>query len=72
MGLPFPRPIDYYAGRVKTNNNMEKVKGWIAIRKEAKLEAEERRKVKEGKNLAKEIQEKRPSKKKEEIESVKK
>ncbi|KAB1223625.1 hypothetical protein CJ030_MR2G024079 [Morella rubra] len=76
MGLPFLRPSDYYAEMVKTDSHMEKVKGRLLAEKKKIEEAEGRRKAREGKRLAKEIQaqklKERAKQKREEIESVKK
>lgn len=76
MGLPFLRPADYYAEMVKTDDHMKKVKGQILAEKRKIEEAEERRKARESKKLAKEIQaqkqKERAKQKKEDIESVKK
>ncbi|EXB44287.1 hypothetical protein L484_012206 [Morus notabilis] len=76
MGLPFLRPSDYYAEMVKTDSHMEKVKGRLLAEKRNIEEAEERRKARESKRLAKEIQaqklKERAKQKKEDIESVKK
>ncbi|PON59963.1 Eukaryotic rRNA processing [Trema orientale] len=76
MGLPFLRPADYYAEMVKTDSHMEKVKGRLLVEKRRMEEADERKKAREAKKLAKEIQaqktKERNKQKKEEIESVKK
>lgn len=76
MGLPFLRPSDYYAEMVKTDVHMEKIKGRLLAEKRRMEEAEERRKARENKKLAKEIQaeklKERAKQKKEDIESVKK
>lgn len=76
MGLPFLRPADYYAEMVKTDAHMGKVKGRLLSEKKKIEEAEERRKARESKKLAKEIQaqkqKERAKQKKEDIESVKK
>ncbi|KAK7303318.1 hypothetical protein RJT34_14221 [Clitoria ternatea] len=76
MGLPFLRPADYYAEMVKTDNHMEKMKGRLLAEKRKMEEADERRKARESKRLAKEIQaqklKERAKQKKEDIESVKK
>lgn len=75
MGLPFLRPSDYYAEMVKTDTHMQKVKGRLLAEKKRTEEAEERRKARENKKLAKEIQvqkqRERAKQKKEDIESVK-
>lgn len=76
MGLPFLRPADYYAEMVKTDAHMEKVKRRLLSEQKEIEEAEERKKAREAKKLAKEIQvqktKERAKQKKEEIESVKK
>ncbi|EEF35935.1 probable rRNA-processing protein EBP2 homolog [Ricinus communis] len=76
MGLPFLRPSDYYAEMVKSDIHMEKVKGRLLAEKRNIEEAEERRKARESKRLAKEIQaqkqKERAAQKKMEIENVKK
>ncbi|XP_010532261.1 PREDICTED: probable rRNA-processing protein EBP2 homolog [Tarenaya hassleriana] len=76
MGLPFLRPSDYYAEMVKSDTHMEKVKARLLHEKKEIEEAEERRKARENKRLAKEIQaqklKERAKQKKEDIESVKK
>uniref|UniRef100_A0A5B7C576 Putative RRNA processing protein-related n=1 Tax=Davidia involucrata TaxID=16924 RepID=A0A5B7C576_DAVIN len=76
MRLPFLRPSDYYAEMVKTDVHMVKVKGRLLAEKRRIEEAEERRKAREGKKIAKEVQaqklKERAKQKKEEIESVKK
>ncbi|KAG8376514.1 hypothetical protein BUALT_Bualt09G0071300 [Buddleja alternifolia] len=75
MGLPFLRPSDYYAEMVKSDTHMEKVKGRLLAEKKRTEEADERRKSRENKKLAKEIQvqkqRERAKQKKDEIESVK-
>ncbi|KAF8028676.1 hypothetical protein BT93_E1353 [Corymbia citriodora subsp. variegata] len=76
MGLPFLRPSDYYAEMVKTDSHMEKVKGRLLAEKRQIEEAEERKKAREAKKLAKEVQaqkqKERAKQKKGEIEAVKK
>ncbi|PSR98715.1 RRNA-processing protein [Actinidia chinensis var. chinensis] len=76
MQLPFLRPSDYYAEMVKTDSHMVKVKGRLLAEKRKIEEAEERRKARESKKIAKEVQaqkiKERAKQKKEEIESVKK
>ena len=75
MGLPFLRPSDYYAEMVKSDSHMEKVKGRLLAEKKQIEEAEERRKAREAKRIAKEVQaqklKERAKQKKEGIESVK-
>ncbi|KAL3617643.1 rRNA-processing protein and EBNA1-binding protein ebp2 [Castilleja foliolosa] len=75
MGLPFLRPSDYYAEMVKSNTHMEKVKGRLLAEKKRTEEADKRRKSRENKKLAKEIeaqkQKERTKQKKDDIESVK-
>ncbi|WOL14787.1 putative rRNA-processing protein [Canna indica] len=76
MGIPFLRPVDYYAEMVKSDAHMLKVKGKLLVEKKKIEEAEERKKAREAKKLAKEVQaqktKERAKLKKEEIESVKK
>ncbi|KAL7594349.1 probable rRNA-processing protein EBP2 homolog [Lactuca sativa] len=76
MGLPFLRPTDYYAEMVKTDSHMEKIKGRLLSEKRRMEEAEERRKMRDNKKKAKEVQavkqKERVKQKKDEIESVKK
>ncbi|KAL2454926.1 putative rRNA-processing protein EBP2-like protein [Abeliophyllum distichum] len=76
IGLPFLRPSDYYAEMVKSDVHMEKLKSRLLSEKRNVEEAEERRKARENKKLAKEIQaeklKERSKQKKEDIESVKK
>ncbi|KDP26208.1 hypothetical protein JCGZ_22454 [Jatropha curcas] len=76
MGLPFLRPPDYYAEMVKSDAHMQKVKGRLLAEKKNIEESEERRKAREAKRLAKEVQaqklKERAMQKKMEIESVKK
>ncbi|KAE8709689.1 putative rRNA-processing protein EBP2-like protein [Hibiscus syriacus] len=76
MGLPFLRPPDYYAEMVKTDAHMQKVKGKLLAQKKQIEEAEERRKARESKRIAKEVQaeklKERAKQKKQEIEEVKK
>ncbi|KAJ9139977.1 hypothetical protein P3X46_030665 [Hevea brasiliensis] len=76
MGLPFLRPPDYYAEMVKSDAHMEKVKGRLLAEKRNIEESEERRKAREAKRLAKEVQtqklKERAMQKKMEIETVKK
>lgn len=76
MGLPFLRPSDYYAEMVKTDSHMEKVKSRLLAEKRNIEEAEERKKARESKKLAKEVQaqkqKERAKQKKDEIETVKK
>ncbi|CAK7337095.1 unnamed protein product [Dovyalis caffra] len=75
MGIPFLRPPDYYAEMVKSDTHMEKVKGRLLAEKRSIEEAEERRKARESKKLAKEVQLKkqkeRNAQKKTAIETVK-
>ncbi|KAA3458128.1 putative rRNA-processing protein EBP2-like protein [Gossypium australe] len=76
MKLPFLRPPDYYAEMVKTDAHMQKVKGRLLSQKRQIEEAEERRKAREAKKIAKEVQaekmKERAKQKKHEIEAVKK
>uniref|UniRef100_A0A2P2QML4 Uncharacterized protein MANES_06G137800 n=1 Tax=Rhizophora mucronata TaxID=61149 RepID=A0A2P2QML4_RHIMU len=76
MGLPFLRPPDYYAEMVKSDAHMGKVKGRLLVEKRKVEEAEERKKAREAKRIAKEVQaqkqKERAMQKKMEIESVKK
>lgn len=76
MGLPFLRPFDYYAEMVKSDAHMQKVKGRLLMEKKQIEEAEERRKAREAKRIAKQVQavkqKERAREKKEQIESVKK
>ncbi|KAJ8752843.1 hypothetical protein K2173_008578 [Erythroxylum novogranatense] len=76
MGLPFLRPPDYYAEMVKSDAHMEKVKSRLLAEKRNIEEAEERKKAREAKRIAKEVQsqklKERAAQKKMEIESVKK
>ncbi|KAF2311757.1 hypothetical protein GH714_026535 [Hevea brasiliensis] len=76
MGLPFLRPPDYYAEMVKSDAHMEKVKGRLLAEKRNIEESEERRKAREAKRLAKEVQtqklKERAMQKKMDIETVKK
>ncbi|KAE8726544.1 putative Translation initiation factor IF-2 [Hibiscus syriacus] len=76
MGLPFLRPSDYYAEMVKTDAHMQKVKGKLLAQKKQIEEAEERRKAREAKRIAKEVQaeklKERAKQKKQGIEEVKK
>ena len=75
-GTPFFRPPDYYAEMVKTDVHMLKVKGRLLDQKKKIEEAEERKKARESKKMAKEVQalklKERAKQKKEDIESVKK
>lgn len=72
----FLRPADYYAEMVKSDTHMEKVKGRLLAEKRRIEESEERRKARENKKLAKDVQaqkmKERTKQKKQEIESVKK
>ncbi|XP_065872163.1 probable rRNA-processing protein EBP2 homolog [Euphorbia lathyris] len=76
MGLPFLRPADYYAEMVKSDTHMEKIKGRLLAEKKNIEESEERRKAREAKKLAKEVQaqklKERSAQKKTEVEAVKK
>lgn len=76
MGLPFLRPSDYYAEMVKSDTHMEKVKSRLLHEKKQIEESEERRKSRDNKKLAKEVQsqkmKERAKQKKDDIESVKK
>ncbi|KAG9160571.1 hypothetical protein Leryth_020718 [Lithospermum erythrorhizon] len=76
MGLPFLRPSDYYAEMAKSDSHMEKVKGQLLAEKKRIEESEERRKARENKKIAKEVQaqktKERAKQKKDDIESVKK
>lgn len=76
MKVPFLRPSDYYAEMVKTDTHMVKVKSRLLAEKRKIEEAEERRKARDSKKIAKEVQAQktrdRAKQKKEEIESVKK
>jgi len=75
-GLPFLRPFDYYAEMVKSDAHMQKVKSRLLAEKKQIEEAEERRKAREAKRIAKQVQaekqKERAKEKKEQIESVKK
>ncbi|KAK6802397.1 hypothetical protein RDI58_000177 [Solanum bulbocastanum] len=75
-GEPFLRPSDYYAEMVKSDTHMEKVKGRLLAEKRRIEESEERRKARDNKKLAKDVQaqkmKERTMQKKQEIESVKK
>ncbi|ONK75495.1 uncharacterized protein A4U43_C03F17500 [Asparagus officinalis] len=75
LGLPFLRPPDYYAKMVKSDSHMLKIKGKRLEEKKIE-EAEERKKARESKIIAKEVQtqknKERAKRKKEDIESVKK
>ncbi|KAH7845406.1 hypothetical protein Vadar_001631 [Vaccinium darrowii] len=70
------RPPDYYADMVKSDSHMVKVKGRLLAEKRRIEEADERRKARESKKIAKEVQaqklKERAKNKKDEIESVKK
>ncbi|GAB2216151.1 hypothetical protein Droror1_Dr00023920 [Drosera rotundifolia] len=76
MGLPFLRPPDYYAEMVKSDVHMEKIKSSLLYKKKQMEEAEERRKARGAKRIAKEVHaeklKERAKQKKEQIESVKK
>ncbi|KAJ9536126.1 hypothetical protein OSB04_un000703 [Centaurea solstitialis] len=76
MGLPFLCPSDYCAEMVKTDSHMEKIKGRLLVEKRRIEEGEERRKARDNKKKAKEVQahkqKERVKQKKDEIESVKK
>ncbi|KAK9293151.1 hypothetical protein L1049_021137 [Liquidambar formosana] len=76
MGHPFLRPSDYYAEMVKSDTHMVKVKGRLLAEKKNIEEADERRKAREAKKMAKEVQaeklKERAKQKKDDIESVKK
>ncbi|KAJ8450656.1 hypothetical protein Cgig2_021128 [Carnegiea gigantea] len=76
MGLPFLRPFDYYAEMVKSDAHMQKVKSRLLLEKKQIEEAEERRKAREAKRIAKQVQaekqKERARERKEQIESVKK
>ncbi|WCJ23713.1 rRNA processing protein-related [Euphorbia peplus] len=76
MGLPFLRPVDYYAEMVKSDTHMEKIKSRLLAEKKNIEESEERRKARESKKLAKEVQaqklKERSAQKKTEIDAVKK
>ncbi|OIS96506.1 putative rrna-processing protein ebp2-like protein [Nicotiana attenuata] len=76
MGHPFLRPSDYFADMVKSDAHMEEIKG-VVLKEMKKIEdVEERRKARENKKFAKEVQaqkiKERAKQKKEEIEVVKK
>lgn len=76
LGVPFLRPQDYYAEMVKSDSHMLKIKDKLLFEKKKIEEAEERRKMRENKKIAKQVQaeklREREKKKKDEIESVKK
>ncbi|KAL1197566.1 putative rRNA-processing protein EBP2 [Cardamine amara subsp. amara] len=76
MGLPFLRPSDYFAEMVKSDTHMEKVKSKLLYEKKQIEESEERRKARDNKRMAKEVQsqkmKERAKQKKDDIESVKK
>lgn len=75
-GLPFLRPFDYYAEMVKSDTHMHKVKSRLLAEKQQIEEAEERRKSRDSKKIAKQVQaekqKERAKDKKQQIESVKK
>ncbi|KAJ4778577.1 rRNA processing protein EBP2 [Rhynchospora pubera] len=76
LGMPFLRPQDYYAEMVKSDSHMLKIKDKLLFEKKKIEEAEERRKMRENKKIAKQVQaeklREREKRKKDEIESVKK
>lgn len=76
MGIPFLRPPNFYAEMVKSDNHMLKIKSRLLVEKKKIEEAEERRKARESKKIAKEVQalklKEKAKRKKEDIESVKK
>ncbi|CAM6087456.1 unnamed protein product [Calypogeia fissa] len=76
LGIPFQRPTDYYAEMVKTDTHMLKIKDKLLQEKTNLEEMDERRKARESKKFAKEVQaeklKERSKRKKEDIESVKK
>lgn len=76
MGIPFLRPPDFYAEMVKSDNHMLKIKGRLLFEKKKIEEVEERKKARDSKKRAKEVQaqkiKERAKRKKEEIESVQK
>ncbi|KAK9705761.1 hypothetical protein RND81_07G079800 [Saponaria officinalis] len=75
-GQPYLRPSDYYAEMVKSDTHMEKVKKKLLVEKKELEEQEQRRKDRENKRFAKQVQaekqKERSKDKKEQIESVKK
>ncbi|XP_010466553.1 PREDICTED: probable rRNA-processing protein EBP2 homolog [Camelina sativa] len=72
----FLRPANYYAEMVKSDTHMEKVKSKLLYEKKQMEESEERRKARDNKKMAKEVQsqkmKERAKEKKDNIESVKK
>ncbi|GAB2284366.1 hypothetical protein Dimus_018820 [Dionaea muscipula] len=76
MGLSFLRPSDYYAVMVKFDADMGKVKSRLLYENKWIEEAEERRKAREAKRIAKEVHSEKlkesAKQKKDQIESVKK
>ncbi|XP_010488299.1 PREDICTED: probable rRNA-processing protein EBP2 homolog [Camelina sativa] len=72
----FLRPANYYAEMVKSDTHMEKVKSKLLYEKKQMEESEERRKARDNKRMAKEVQsqkmKERAKEKKDNIESVKK
>ncbi|KAJ7296148.1 hypothetical protein O6H91_Y140900 [Diphasiastrum complanatum] len=76
LGVPFLRPSDYYAEMVKSDKHMFKVKDKLLFQQKQMEEADERRKAREAKRFAKEVQTERVKEraklKKQNIESVKK
>ncbi|EOA31130.1 hypothetical protein CARUB_v10014292mg [Capsella rubella] len=76
MNLLFLRPANYYAEMVKSDTHMEKVKSRLLHEKKQMEESEERRKARDNKRMAKEVQsqkmKERAKQKKDDIESVKK
>lgn len=75
-GLPFLRPEDYYAEMVKSDTHMLKVKDLLLTQQKQYEEADARRKSREAKRFAKEVQaeklKERAQQKKQNIDSVKK
>ncbi|EFJ22597.1 hypothetical protein SELMODRAFT_175633 [Selaginella moellendorffii] len=76
LGAPFLRPSDYYAEMVKSDTHMLKVKDRLLSDKKQIEEEQERRKAREAKKYAKEVQaekmKERARQKKHDFESVKK
>ncbi|KAH9623031.1 hypothetical protein KSS87_023168 [Heliosperma pusillum] len=75
-GQPYLRPSDYYAEMVKSDSHMERVKRKLLVEKKELEEQEQRRKDRENKRFAKQVQaekqKERSKDKKDQIESVKK
>jgi rRNA-processing protein EBP2 len=74
--IPFRRPGDYFAEMLKSDSQMQRIKGQLLVDKEKIEESEEKRRQRDMKKFGKQVQRERvqqkEKKKKEELDAIKK